>query len=361
MWTHRTARAVAMAATVCAVVLAVAPAGASPITFGTLSNFDVYNDTGQETHGFEIELEGISSPDVAYTFGDPYIRYGNPQIATTATGVSVRYRSGFDGTSFTATTPIPTVFSPTSGHDCYNASGIGNYATSGCEHFGLSLNANPTKTIYNWLVADPATPGGLQVFGGSVLIPPPAFAVVPVPGNPPQVQALVQAPEAPPVVPGEEPQWGEAIWVKVYTTESPLNLELENLVGDDPVIEAALLEPPEIEFALLQSAPVGEAGANEDVFGGGDLGEADGAVVRRYEYYKYAGDYDPESHEASCDDPIICPDAIGDYIGAQMAAVNFQGFEPIAVQQVAGVAEPGSLALLGAGLVGFVSVRRRRT
>lgn len=29
-------------------------------TYGTLSNFDVVNDTGQPCHGFEIELEGIS-------------------------------------------------------------------------------------------------------------------------------------------------------------------------------------------------------------------------------------------------------------------------------------------------------------
>jgi hypothetical protein len=26
-------------------------------TFGALSNFDVFNDTGQECHGFEIELQ----------------------------------------------------------------------------------------------------------------------------------------------------------------------------------------------------------------------------------------------------------------------------------------------------------------
>jgi hypothetical protein len=39
--------------------------------YGTLDNFDVINDTGGETHGFEIELEGITSSDVAYTFGTP--------------------------------------------------------------------------------------------------------------------------------------------------------------------------------------------------------------------------------------------------------------------------------------------------
>ena len=41
-------------------------------TFGTLSNFDVFNDTGEETHGFEIELDGIAGTDVSFTFGAPY-------------------------------------------------------------------------------------------------------------------------------------------------------------------------------------------------------------------------------------------------------------------------------------------------
>jgi hypothetical protein len=355
-------KAATMAAVAGALALAVAPARASPLSFGTLDNFDVYNDTGQETHGFEIELEGIGSSDVMFTFGAPYIRYGDPEIVSTPTGVAVRYRSGFDGTNFTATTPIPTVLSPTSGHDCYQSSGIGNYATSGCEHFGVSLNAQPTRTTYNWLVADPGTPGGLQVFGTSVLLPAPIFNVIPpaVPGDPPVVQALIQAPEAPDPLPGEEPQWGEAIWVKVFTTEQPVHLELENLVSDDPAVEDALAEPPEIEFALLQSPPAGEAGENEDLLGEGELGEEDGAVVRRYEFFKYVGLYDPESHEALCDDAILCPEAIGDYIGAQMAAVNFAGGEPVLIPGGGtGVAEPAPFALLGMGLVGLAAARRR--
>ena len=48
-------------------------------TYGTLDNFDAVNDIGVETHGFEIELEGISPADVAYFFGTPYERYGDPK------------------------------------------------------------------------------------------------------------------------------------------------------------------------------------------------------------------------------------------------------------------------------------------
>jgi hypothetical protein len=36
--------------------------------FGALSNFDVLNDTGQDTHGFEIELDGITPAQAFYTF-----------------------------------------------------------------------------------------------------------------------------------------------------------------------------------------------------------------------------------------------------------------------------------------------------
>ena len=71
-----------------------APAPASAeVQFGTLSNFDVFNDTGEETHGFEIELDGISSSDISYTFGAPYqYRYGTPKLENFAGGVYVPAR-----------------------------------------------------------------------------------------------------------------------------------------------------------------------------------------------------------------------------------------------------------------------------
>lgn len=37
------------------------------VAFGTLNNFDTVNDTGQETHGFAIELEDMHSSNVTYT------------------------------------------------------------------------------------------------------------------------------------------------------------------------------------------------------------------------------------------------------------------------------------------------------
>ncbi len=53
--------------------------------YGSLSNFDVVNDTGEVCHGFEIELEGVNPSDIAFTFGAPYIRYGDPTLVSTGT------------------------------------------------------------------------------------------------------------------------------------------------------------------------------------------------------------------------------------------------------------------------------------
>ena len=132
----------------------------TPNTFGTLSNFDVINDTGEECHGFEIELEDAQSADITYTFGAPYQRYGNPRIGETvdATGkkiVVVRYESSFDaaGGSFIERTKIaPSPINSPSGHACYRGGPIGNYDESGCEHFGLGLRRQPSKTNYYWIL-----------------------------------------------------------------------------------------------------------------------------------------------------------------------------------------------------------------
>ena len=56
--------------TIATVLLAgfqIAPAQAAAANInGALSNFDTFNDTGKVAHGFEIELDGVSSADVQY-------------------------------------------------------------------------------------------------------------------------------------------------------------------------------------------------------------------------------------------------------------------------------------------------------
>src|SRR5450755_3214486 len=75
--------------------------------FGSLGNFDVYNDTGQDAHGFQIELDGVQAQQVPYTFNST--RYGGPTIIPFAGGVYVRYAAQWDpqAMQFTATTAIP--------------------------------------------------------------------------------------------------------------------------------------------------------------------------------------------------------------------------------------------------------------
>src|SRR5260370_4398236 len=84
---------------------------------GTLSNFDVFNQTGQESHGFEIELDGITSQDIASTFGGTYIRYGDPKKVDFPGGVLIRYASPYDSVRqvFTPSLPIAPAITPTAG------------------------------------------------------------------------------------------------------------------------------------------------------------------------------------------------------------------------------------------------------
>lgn len=118
--------------------------------YGSLSNFDVVNNTGNPTQGFEIQLEGISPQDIAYTFGGTYIHYGTPTVVPYATGVYVRYMSQWNPGSqtFMTSTPVAVNFPPTMGHSCFSLSLGSAYYTSGCGHFGVGLNRNPITTTY---------------------------------------------------------------------------------------------------------------------------------------------------------------------------------------------------------------------
>lgn len=327
-----------------------APAAAQGVTtYGTLSNFDAVNDTRNDCHGFEIELEGISPSDVVCTFGasgdpaNPYNRYGDPVTVPIAGGVIVRYASAYDSANhrWAATTPqaVPP-YPQTMGHQCWSL-GDPNYPNSGCEHFGVCLSRNATKTTYRWLIEDSARPGSLTTFGSSVSIPAPVWNVIPqpppaphLPPPPPIVIAVIPAPPAPPVPPGGVGQWGEPIWVKIYTMELPEAVEIEDLVLGGAGVPDPEVEAPEIEWKLLQSPPIGKASEKEESENGGEIGEGAEVVSRRYEFYKYTGEFNEEDHEALCDNPSgedsrcgpVDPETgvagVGDLIGAQNAAVN---------------------------------------
>jgi hypothetical protein len=323
-----------------------APVSASTM-FGSLSNFDVVNDTGEICRGFEIELEGVNPPDIAFTFGNPYIRYGDPTLVATATGTIVRYASAFGPSGWAVGTPIPAGPFPTGGHQCYFPAygGDPNYETLGGEHFGVALNGNPTNTIYRWLVGD--TSGNLSPAGTNVKIPAPLWDVQP-PANP-AAPAAVQA--VLPALPKEQPGdlFGEAMWVKVYVIESQNPAELNHLLLGDPAVpDGSEATEVEIEWQLLQA---GKSGVDEIDSGLADLAADSESITRRYEFYKYIGPYNAEG-EAKVEDAIAHPEAVGEFIGAQNAALNLGEFVP----------EPGAVTLLSVGLVsmGAYLWRRRR-
>jgi len=345
-----------------AVACALAPSIGSAAVVGFLGNFDVINDTGSMAHGFEIELEGLHSTDVTDTFGGPgrgfptgrgfdplnsVQRYGSPTITEYANGgvfgTRVTYEGLFDGTGWDYGTPSGTFVTP--GDNCWSGGGVGYNALTPCDHFGVGTAGNPTKTTYSWLL-ETATPGVLT--NGVVNLPAPAWNVIPspVPNAPPVVVAQIQAP-----APENEAQFGEAIWVKVFTTELEDPIELEELVADNAKVQQAQTE---IEWQLLQKDPGNPQSGQLESGYGAPVGPNAASILRRYEFFKYAGEYDPETHEALVgSDSHPLESEIGIYIGAQNAAANLN---------VAAVPEPETYALTlgGLGLLALAARRRRR-
>jgi hypothetical protein len=293
--------------------------------FGALGNFDVLNDTGQDANGFEIELDGITPQQVFYTFNAT--RYGGAQMFAIPGGVIVRWQSPWDPVAqrFTIATTTPAVFAPTLGHSCVLTNIVG------CDHYGVSLayyTAPPTATKYYWLLADPNNLGGLMRFGGTpVQIPQPIVTVIPPAqlGNPPQVAFQIQVePPPPPPVPKPVPQFGDAKWVKVYKTELDREVGLDELVNDNPVVPQ---DPGKLETAwkLLQYNP--NTNGNSGILRNqGGLNSGSRSVLRRYEFYKYSGAYNPLDHSAQCGGDGTCSapldGELGDFIGDQNAAAN---------------------------------------
>jgi hypothetical protein len=354
---------------------------ASPGSAQFLGNFDAVNTTGKTARGFEIELEGLSVSDISDTFGGDnrgfpttVERYGAPIIVPYATGVKVIYRATYDvitgnwvapgGTPFPGVTSIGTpsaVTFQTPGDNCWSGGGIGYGAGTPCDHFGVGVVKNPTKTTYSWLTEDPSTPGSTTKT--PVILPSPSWEVVQqpapapqLPPPPPIVRAVIEAPEVPEPVQGEEPQFGTAIWAKVFTTELRQPEGLEGLMqGNLQALGIALerrADGTEIEWQLLQKDP-GNPESGKLELGGQVLDAHAEAVVRRYEFYEYTGLYKSSDHEAKplLGDSHADPSEIGAFLGAQ----NVQAL-------LAPVPEPETYAtmLVGLGLLGWNLRSRRR-
>ena len=134
---------------------ALAAQGADASTaYGDLNNFDTVNDTGHECHGFEIEIEGIHSTDITYTYD--WNHYGAPRITEdTNPRPSRRCSSATRARRIPMAVGLPSPrfrpcrLTPTDGHSCTNPS-----VNEGCEHFGVGYYGAPTAIRYHWLVDD---------------------------------------------------------------------------------------------------------------------------------------------------------------------------------------------------------------
>lgn len=355
--------------------MALLPLSSSAGVIGMLGNFDVINDTGKTAHGFEIELEGLRASDITDTFGgagrgfpsgrgfDPansVVRYGSPTITEYSNGASfgtrVTYMGLFDGVNWDYGTPSGSFITP--GDNCWSGGGVGYSAGTPCDHFGVGTLANAIQTTYSWLL-ETATPGVLS--NGRVTLPAPTWTVLPAAPQP------VGQPPAPPVVaarivapaPEVQDRFGEAIWVKVFTTELENEVGLEELVGGNAKVDQAQTE---IEWQLLQVDPGNPDSGKLESGYGVPLGPKAASILRRYEFYKYAGLYDPDSNEAlvgSDSNPTL--DEIGTYLGAQNAALNLDIARIVDPNPPGQIPAPATLALalLGLGAVGLSGRRQR--
>ncbi|QDU54835.1 dockerin type I repeat-containing protein [Aeoliella mucimassa] len=279
-----------------AMVVEVTPLHAS--IYGTMSNFDTYNETEFEAYGAEIELEDIHLGDLSRTFPSNYdseviTEYNDGNLF----GTRIVYSGyNFDNSGFLA----PTVGQSTNGHACV--------ATAGCEHFGFSVVGNqPTAARFYWLDAD-----GNRIGNQPAPIPMPTWNYMPgVNGAPNRLQAEVEV-----EVIEQQP---DSIWMKVYKTEIERAVDLAELMSDNGIVPDSIGET-ETEWELLEG---GVMDAAED-----ELGDGVHAVIRRYEYYEYTGPYDEEHEPTSIfldqDLPEPPEGELGQFIAANMVAANLE-------------------------------------
>lgn len=303
--------------------LCVAQVQATPIS-GTLSNFDTYNTTTDDSDGAELELEGVHSSDVSSHYPS---HYRNPvQYVEYDDGVHFGTRVIFDDYFFNGADVLsPSVPQSTNGHTCVNL--------SGCEHFGFSVTQQPTAVRFFWHDA-----AGNRINPEPLLIPSPTWVYIPpaIPADPPIIRAIVEVPEV------EDPvEMPDSIWMLVTETETEQPTDLEDLVSGGPL--AGEIEV-ETEWELLE----GGVQEQHDF----EPGDASKSIVRRYDYYEFAGQYTGEHEPITVFDPAIhnSPEDVGElgpFIAANMVAVNL-------------VPEPATVLLGGLALTALALISRSK-
>ena len=303
---------------------------------GNYQNFDVLNNTGGPTYGFEMEVWGVSKSQLTRIFPSNFnagvIRYGFGTATDFPGGDDRALDAPYDPASgqFTSATPEPPSLTTVPGDSCWTLGMPNTYKTAGCEHFGISTtyNVNPTTINYRWLVPDPANPGTLIRRTSTMSIcrrRSGRSCRRPIQGcrrwwSP---RSRRRRPPAPAV-------FGDAQWVKVYKTEQPGKVEaVDDLVGDNHAVVPEDAAQLEVDWSLLQAgsarigreqAPARQAGRAAATWATATMRWCDATSTT-----STPGVYDPITHEALCAD-LTCtapgPGELGDAIGAQNAAAN---------------------------------------
>ena len=288
----------------CLLVLSSVSARASQ-AYGSINNFDVVNDTGVPCHGFEIELDDCNSADVTYTFD--YNHYGTPKFNQQIfqdgqlhwhTNLFVDYQAVWTNTGWSAYTAVPAgPIPPTAGHQFTNPG-----TNFGGEHFGMGYRVQPSKVLYFWMIDSGSH---TLTRGGQVNVSTPTFTYNPPPaaGQPAAAQAVIPAPILPMSYVCPNPEFSDAVWCKVITTQtqtnSPMNInDLMTPDTNNPTakdwrngLTSSNSVQVETEWQLLQIDylssdynPTNGLGGNNAQLGGANRGltNSDDVVTYRY-------------------------------------------------------------------------------
>lgn len=308
----------------------------APTMIGTLSNFDVFNRTGGEMEGFEVDVEDFNSSNLAYTW----------------CGSAFGCGKGYDTHS-----GVHNVLSVV--HDGGSSSTVAN---NGYTHFGIHLTANtPIQKIkYDWL--DRRSDGYLYHVDGTGKA---AAGLAPALGAPPPPPTPPAAP-IPPIV--LTPQWtlnsvtgmwdisiqntlGRDIWVQLGGAVSTTTISLDQLMTDNPLIMNTVND----RYELLT--------AGQSITESEDIRGATVAGVAKFFATDYIGPKD-DAGGAYCTKFVgMCTYIDRNGIEQTIDAVTTHGLalgNIMTAANFAPVPEPNAAWLLGSGLLVVMGAARKR-